>query len=383
MYDSCPVIRCWQEDPETAATQCFTEPVVGDPTPARDDESRGEFLRRSTWARAAAMRDFYNLNLAELPTAIGEQLCKDLHSDRTVAKHFELVVGRFPQILGATTLEYELGLPDGHRIDWHATFTDGAISVEATLPTANTMFGDALKAQRLAVDMIVRQVPRGWWVIVHHVPAIGPNESLQPLRKLVATGFAEAPAPRHELQWSFTATYGRDRVEVDLIGRSDSSAPGAYGGGPAVAGFDNTSTVLHRAIEGKRRQVRNAPRPVLLAMATNGFRSHDVDDFDRAVLGEVVWNVDTGATYLRLNGALGPVPVGREPAIAGVLAFAELGMTGGPDPILYVHPRYHGPLPSSVSGLRRRFAGAISVEESPPAADGRLMTLGWPTGREE
>lgn len=364
-------------------TICFPEPEVEDPTPASDDETRGQFLRRSTWTRAAAMRDFYNRNLGELPASIAERLCRDLHSDRTVAKHFELVVGRFLQVLGAARVEYEVPLSDGHRVDWRAIFPDGAVSVEATLPVTDALIGDAMKARRAVVNMIVRQAPRGWWVMIHHVPAIGPNESIQRLRRLVASAFAEAPTPSHEQRWSFEARYNDDRISVDLVGRPDPEAPGAWGAGPAVAGMDNTAEVLQAAIEGKRRQVRNAPGPVLLAMSANGFGSHDVEHFDRAVFGDEVWNVDSGATRFRANGALRPTPAGKEPTIAGVLAFAGLGMVGGPDPILYLHPRFTGTLPAAIRGLRQRVVSERGVDDVDATAEGRLMTLGWPTGLDE
>src|SRR6266540_46077 len=101
---------------------CFAEPNTHDPTPARADESRLAWLARSTWSRAVATRAFYNSNLAALPPEIAQHLCTELRRDRSEAKYFELVVGRFLQILGAERLDYEVPGSEGRRVDWTAQF---------------------------------------------------------------------------------------------------------------------------------------------------------------------------------------------------------------------------------------------------------------------
>src|SRR5687768_3788168 len=110
--------------------ECFPEPLDPDPTPERSRESTSAFLRRSTWQGAVEMRSFYNRNLSELPVVARERLCRDLHKDRTLSKHFELVVGRFLQVLGATSIEYEAQDTSGRSVDWLAEFDDGRVSVE-------------------------------------------------------------------------------------------------------------------------------------------------------------------------------------------------------------------------------------------------------------
>ena len=359
-------------------TECFPEPSVDDPTPGRNGESRAAWLRRSTWDRAAETREFYNRNLAALPVDIAKRLCRELHADRTLAKHFELVVGRFLQLLGAS-VEYEVEGVEGRRVDWLGRFDDGTVSVEATLPIANGVVGDTVRASQRIVDLAVRLAPPGWYVMIHRVPQFGPNESLRPLRARLRERYAAVPSPVPDARWTIEEDLDLHGIfGIDLVARPEPSAPAIWGAGPAVGFGDDTSTVVTRAINGKRDQVRGAVRPVLIALCTDGFGSYEVDKFDVALLGHTVWQQWNGDTRFEPDGAFRPTPVGKEPTFAGALVFASLGMRGGPDPILYLHPRYRGVLPAALATLRRRYAGEREVAESPPARDGILDGLGWP-----
>ncbi len=66
-----------------------------------------------------------------------------------------------------------------------------------------------------------------------------------------------------------------------------------------------------------------------------------------------------------------------EPTWAGALVFLNVGFMGGPDPVLYLHPRFGGRLPGALQRLERRGydarAGAIFVKE--PLATGVLGAL--------
>jgi hypothetical protein len=343
---------------------CFPEPIVDDPTPGRDREHRAAWLDRSTWGRAVEMRRFYNENLSALPPTIRDRLCRELKRDRTLAKHFELVVGRYLQLLGAQ-IDYEVPSPSGRRVDWVGHFPDGTVRVEATVPIANAVIGNTLAASARLVELAVRSAPRGWWVMVHAVPRFSANESLRSLRALLLERYATVPAPvleaRHEIEIDLD---DRGDLRLALIARSPASEPAAYGGGPAVGFADDTHVVIQRAIDGKRRQVRDAPKPVLIALCTNGFGTHEVEKFDRALLGP--------------TGSFRPDPPGKEPTVAGALVFANLEMRGGPDPILYRHPRYQGPFPQALEGLRQRTATSDDVEDRPATREGTLAGLGWP-----
>jgi hypothetical protein len=121
---------------------------------------------------------------------------------------------------------------------------------------------------------------------------------------------------------------------------------------------------------------------VLAALFTGGFAGHQVDDFDVALFGRSVahYDVDMKDTGRRSFNPSGIFGRGHgEPTFAGALAFADLGWTGGPDPILYEHPRFTGVLPSAVVRLRRRQLGAAGILDIPATGEPVLAELGWPT----
>jgi hypothetical protein len=352
---------------------------MDDSTPARSGESRASWLRRSTEERASATRSFYNGNLAALPPDIAQRLCREIQADRTLAKHFELVVGRFLQVLGAS-VDYEVEGAEGRRVDWLARFDDGLASIEATLPSANSIVGETLRAAQRIVDLAVRLAPPGWFVMIRRVPRFEPNERLEPVRSLLRRRLASAPPATANARWTIKEDLDeRGVLSIDLLARSDLTAPAAWGSSPAVGFRDNTSEVVVRAIHDKRDQVRGAHRPVLIALCTDGFGPHQVDAFDDALFGHADWSQEAGGTRLA-DGAFRPTPVGKEPTFAGALVFANLGMVDGPDPTLYMHPRYRGPLPGGLAGLRRRYVTDGRVEESSPLRVGLLGEIGWPRG---
>jgi hypothetical protein len=362
---------------ERRRSTCFPDPEADDPTDAVEGESRGSWLGRSTSLWATQFRAFYNRNLAALPLPIAERLCSELHVDRSKAKHFELVVGRFLQVLGATELEYEIEGSEGSRVDWRAHFDDGAISVEATQPLVNAVVGETTRARRAAEAMAIREAPPGWLVWVRHVPAIGPNESLQPLRRLLRDSYRSVPPATPGGMFTIEARLEGERLQITLIGSREPTAPARWGGGGAVAFRDDTSEVVANAIEGKRRQARGAAKPVLVALCTDGWGISEVEQFDSALLGRMGWS-ESGAFRFDPVGAFRPVPTGKEPTFAGALIFANLAMVGGPDPILYLHPRFRGTLPAAITGLRQRYAKNDAIQEVDGIRAGLLATLGWP-----
>jgi hypothetical protein len=140
------------------------------------------------------MRRFYNENLSALPPTVRDRLCRELRRDRTLAKHFELVVGRYLQLLGAE-IDYEVPSSSGRRVDWTGRFPDGTVSVEATVPMANSVIGDTLAASARLVQLAVGSAPRGWWVMIHTVPRLSANEPLRSIRALLLERHSEIPPP--------------------------------------------------------------------------------------------------------------------------------------------------------------------------------------------
>lgn len=294
-----------------------------------------------------------------------------------MSKHFELVVGRFLQELGAADLEYEAPGSEGRRVDWLAHFDDGSVSVEATLPIVNSVVGNTLKLSREVVDMAIRLAPPGWYVLVAEVPRYGPNERKVQFRRALRDLYAVAPEPRHGEHVVLEREFSNGMLELHLFGQDDPSQPAEAGGGPAVGYFDDTSEVVRAAVEAKRRQARGAAKPVVIAICTNGFGSHEVEKFDIGLLGRTVFHAETDRLSFDATGVFGRGS--GEPTFAGALAFAELGMRGGPDPILYVHPRFTGTLPAAFMQLRRRFPLPEGIGDVGAMTSGLLERLDWPT----
>ncbi len=68
-----------------------------------------------------------------------------------------------------------------------------------------------------------------------------------------------------------------------------------------------------------------------------------------------------------------------EPTWAAVLAFLNVGFLGGPDPVLYLHPRFGGRLPEALVALenRRYDAEARKIIASKPALTNVLNELNF------
>ena len=353
---------------------CFAEPDKADPTPAQDGETTGQWLARSTWQRAGECRRFYNVNLGALPIEAATELCGRLRRERSQAAHFELVVGRFLQLIGAVDLRYEVTGSEGRSVDWTASFADGHVNVEATAPVVNSTIATTLTSARPVVELVVELAPRGWHPIVFSAPVLAKGDRRR-LRQWLTGQFAAMPprtADRVELETELT----NGRFKIALLAASDPDFAPTQVSGPGVGYIDNTSAVVHRAVAGKRVQARGASGPTLAAIYTGGFGDHELEDFDIALFGRTVeyWGEDRRS--FDPSGVFGS-GVGP-PKLAGALAFAGLGWRGGPDPVLYLHPRFDGQLPRALLDLRLRELTAAGIVDVPARQDGRLMLLGWP-----
>src|SRR6266511_1128825 len=117
----------------------FPEPDVPDLTWGRYQDSgrQLDWLARSTLKQAIRIREFLNRSLGELGPVAGAGLAHRFRHDPPFGRvFFEMIVGRFLQVLGATVEHQPHGL-GGVNVDWRATFRDGPIYVEATSPAYN------------------------------------------------------------------------------------------------------------------------------------------------------------------------------------------------------------------------------------------------------
>ena len=172
---------------------CFREPTVEDLRWGRHDPDQMGWLERSTRPQARRIRRFLNVNLAALPTDAAAALCRRFRTDPWRQVYFELVVGRFLQLLGAT-IEYEPTGPNQRKVDWLATFKDsGSIYVEATSPRMNAWVDKAAHANGPLLKIIEAEAAEGWSVIVGSLPAVGPQDSRAEFRRAVRAIMAELP----------------------------------------------------------------------------------------------------------------------------------------------------------------------------------------------
>jgi hypothetical protein len=68
-----------------------------------------------------------------------------------------------------------------------------------------------------------------------------------------------------------------------------------------------------------------------------------------------------------------------DPTWAAVLAFVNVYLGGGPDPDLYLHPRFQGDLPETLTSIARRSydLGAGSVNMMPSGRPGFMKGLSF------
>ena len=150
---------------------------------------------------------------------------------------------------------------------------------------------------------------------------------------------------------------------------------------PALTVFDNSEQKIRRTVKRKRRQGRNVDTPAILTVHATGISS-EFHDFDLALYGREAGFFDTHArritkTEFQADGVFNKGS--DEPTFAAMLAFVNVNLPGGPDPILYLHPRYRGQLPEALSSIERRSYDAEmeAVFAEPSRRAGFLRQLGF------
>lgn len=120
-----------------------------------------------------------------------------------------------------------------------------------------------------------------------------------------------------------------------------------------ATGPDDAEQRIVAAVKNKKRQVRKANTPVILAISTSPFG--DLEDYDRALYGLTFEEIDVDGKQIRTGfkpiGLFGQVRV-QPPTIAGVLAYRDVGFTRVVDPVLYLHPRFSGTFPEALLQLQ-------------------------------
>jgi hypothetical protein len=351
----------------------FPEPVEADNTFAKRGEGAFCWLGRSTTERAIACRHFLNENIAKLPIDWQPKLYKDLRDKDWFDTSFELIVARTLQILGAS-IKVEVPIKGTNKNpDFLAQFSDGTVIVEATVPKTNEAIREHSDCNEDLVGIIETLAPEGWTVAVWRLPKLGPSDSKQHFKRAVKEMFNSLRLEDSGQVIEVSTDIADGEISMTLIpGRKGKRAVGVHG---IAYGVDDTEIKIRKTVERKKKQVRKASEPVLLAIGTQPL-SGSLDDFDMALFGR---------TYERLGYFRETVEVGFDgdglfakkrfepPTYAGILAFTNVGLRGVPDPVLYLHPRFEGNLPQVLGRLEQRtYTEGIGVNIR-PTQDGRIL----------
>jgi hypothetical protein len=359
----------------------FPEPTQRDDTYADRLESTPSWLARSTLHLAKECRSFLNRNLAALPKECQEGIVQRLKTDiHHRSAFFELVVARTLQALEGTIISCEPENPvDGTKVDFMVRFPDYEVGVEATSPLFDREMGGTANDHAPLIDAVEESVPSGWAVAIGSLPGLGPSDSKKPFKSAVKE-MLDVPSPlpgeserevRRELPEGeirltlFSKAAHGLREETKIIWEAPMTT------------IDDSKRVIRGAVVGKRRQARNVPVPVLVAIDAKGIVTR-LEDFDMALFGHSVAQIDRfGNQYATSFQADGLFSKGEgEPTISGVLAFTEIGFLRCSEPVLYLHPRFEGHLPDTLLRLERRTLSADGVSVREAQSRGFLEVLG-------
>lgn len=353
------------------------------PEPSRADDAAGyrgehttDWLRRSTHPRAEAARRFLNENLSALPQEHRGALYRMLH-ERWHSAFFELIVGRTLQALGAT-IEVEPGGASDTRVDFVARFPDTTVAVEAVSPVFGSEVGETAKRRNPLLDIVESESPPRVWVMVSSLPDLGPQDSKKRFRSTLRRLLAEAgDVTSSPVEVAEELPEGTLRLR--LVKKGVGVSPGrSVGIEPALTTWDDTERRVRRAIARKRRQGRQAGVPALVAVHATGIAS-SYEEVDMALFGREVATAGSDGHLLGTRFEADGVFAGGsgKPTWAAALVFLNVGFLGGPDPVMYLHPRFEGRLPEALQALERRTydaeVGAILTEE--PSSTGVLGAL--------
>src|SRR5712692_5876459 len=335
------------------------EPLTKDDTWALGGERIVDWLARSTVPKARESRRFLNFNLSKLPASWRESLCHMLET-RGKSAFFELVVARVLQTVGAT-IKVEVETASGTKPDFLARFGDYGFVVEATSPDSLAEFEDNQRRVGPLETIIEQAAPAGWSILVIALPDIGPSDSKREFKHVVAR-LLELPPPDNDSEHRDIEEEFHDGMIRLLLVPKGADYP-TIAGGCVFSDKSNAVPKIRRAVQGKRPQLRSSDYPGFVAIDARFGATFN--DFDHALFGDS-------------NGGLDAEFIGRgdrEPVCAGVLAFLEVGFTCREEPVLYMHPRFSGRLPTELAVFERRFVNPDGQIETVPASKRILEAL--------
>jgi hypothetical protein len=208
--------------------------------------------------------------------------------------------------------------------------------------------------------------------MVDSLPDLGPSDSKRGFKAAVERLLdTEPPEPAAGLKRVRTRLpEGELRLGI-LPKRTSGDGGRVIMSEPAVAAWNTSEEKIRKAIKKKRLQGRNVEIPSILAVWANGI-STTFEDFDHALYGREVGvlGTETATGAINVSGsefhADGVFNKGEgDPTWAAVLAFVNVYLGGGVDPVLYLHPRFQGDLPETLTSIERRsfdpVAGSVNM----------------------
>jgi hypothetical protein len=333
----------------------FPEPTSPDESWPGWDETAVEWFTRSTQPRAKAVREFLNRSLEHFPPKHARSLAKRLNQDWQ-SFFFEIVVGRYLQVLGAE-VEPEPRGSNGTHVDFRATFPGGiVVSVECVSKRFNLEAQKTIQRHGKMARMLDDVGPTNWAIEFHELPESDSPIEFQPYVRAARDWYKTLPKP---LEGGPRPTFGFEggggRMVLEAIPFPEGTMPNHLG--PGVAWMDDSIQRLKDALidSHKRKQARGAVPPVFLAIDCP-FNGPDAEDFDQALFGLTVdhrgfdWRESVGTSF-NPNGLL---VADRDIPFAGVLAFLKMSMVGAADPVIYLNPYQRWKLPTALACHERR-----------------------------
>jgi len=340
----------------------FPEPTSPDESWPGWDETAVEWCRRSTHLRAKAVRELLNRSLAHFPPKHARSLAKRLNQNWQ-SFFFEIVVGRYLQVLGAE-VEPEPQGSNGTHVDFRATFPDGIIvSVECVSKRFNLEAQKTIQRHGKMAQMLDEVGPTRWAIELHKLPKSDSPIEFQPYVQAAREWYATLPEP---MEGGPRPVFGFDgeggRMELEAIPFPSGSKPNHMG--PAVAWYDDSIERLKDALidSHKRKQARGAIPPVFLAIDCP-FHGPGAEDFDQALFG---FTVDPS----------GLLVTDKDIPFAGVMAFLSMSMVGAADPVLYLNPYQRWNLPAALANHERR-VWKSGIEKTPATREPVIESIGF------
>ncbi len=343
------------EDASVKPIVYFPEPALPDGSWQEWDETAVHWLTRSTQPRARAIREFLNVNLSHFPPTDAKGLAQRLNQDWQ-AFFFELIVGRYLQVLGAE-VEYEPLGSNGTHVDYRATFPDGiVVSAECVSKRFNQGPQQAIERNGKQARMLAEVGPTGWIIEFRRFPEANSADEFRPYVENAKRFYSTLPEPTTDgRHFEFTWQGVGGQMELEAIPFPTGTMPNHLG--PAVTFIDDSIVRLKSALidSHKRRQATGAVPPVFLAIdcPLNG---PDTEDFDQALFGQTVdhRDIDSGVSLGITFNPNGLLVTDKAVPFAGVLAFLRLSIVGAADPVLYLNPYQRWKLPAALASHETR-----------------------------